>query len=67
MIYPIGIPRYYFKVVFLLNLFLLLFWPLLPQGFHPAFLPIILLSAVKAFLYGYGDAWKRLPFMRRKR
>ncbi|MEE4178154.1 MAG: DUF4105 domain-containing protein [Bacteroides sp.] len=67
MIYPIGIPRYYFKVVFFLNLFLLLFWPLLPQGFHPAFLPLILLSAVKVFLYGYGDAWKRLPFMRRRR
>ena len=67
MIYPIGIPRQYFKVVFLLNLFLLVLWPLLPQGFNPAFIPLILLSAVKSFLYGHGDAWKRLPLIRRRR
>ncbi|MBW6498993.1 MAG: DUF4105 domain-containing protein [Bacteroidales bacterium] len=67
MIYPIGIPRHYFKVVFLLNLMLLLFWPIWPQAFHPAFVPIILLSAVKSFLYGHGDAWKRIPLLRRMR
>ncbi len=67
MIYPIGIPRHYFKVVFLLNLMLLLFWPIWPQAFHPAFVPIILLSAVKSFLYGHGDAWKRIPLLRRLR
>lgn len=64
MIYPIGIPRHYFKIVFLLNLALLLLWPVLPQAFHPAFFPVILLSAVKAFLYGHGDAWKRIPILR---
>jgi hypothetical protein len=64
MIYPIGIPRHYFKIVFLLNLALLMLWPVLPQAFHPAFVPVLLLSAVKAFLYGHGDAWKRIPLLR---
>lgn len=67
MIYPIGIPRYYFKFVFYINVGMILFWPILPQSFHLAFLPIIMLSAVKSFLYGYGDTWKRLPMFRRIR
>lgn len=67
MIYPIGIPRHYFKIVFLLNLALLIFWPILPQALHPAFIPLILLSAIKAFLYGHGDLWKRLPMLKRLR
>jgi hypothetical protein len=64
MIYPIGIPRHYFKIVFLLNVLLIVLWPVFPQGFHPAFFPLILLSAAKSFLYGHGDAWKRLPLLR---
>lgn len=67
MIYPIGIPRHYFKFVFYINVGMILFWPILPQAFHMAFLPIILLSAIKSFLYGYGDTWKRLPMFRRLR
>jgi len=67
MIYPIGIPRHYFKIVFFLHMVMILFWPLMPQAAHPAFLPVILLSAVKAFLYGHGDAWKRIPLLRRFR
>lgn len=67
MIYPLGLPKYYFKFVFYLSIILILFWPLIPQTFHLAFLPIILLSAIKSFLYGYGNTWKRLPMFRRLR
>lgn len=64
MIYPIGIPRHYFKMVFILNVLLIVLWPVFPQSFHSAFFPLILLSAVKSFLYAHGDAWKRLPLLR---
>jgi len=46
--------RLYFKIVFLISAALLLFWPWIPQEFHPAFFPIIALIAVKAGLYGWG-------------
>jgi len=61
LLFPIGIPRYYFKVVFILNVILLASWPIFPQTFHSAFFPLILLSAIKSFPYGFGDVWKKVP------
>ncbi len=60
LLFPIGIPRYYFKVVFLLNLMVIVLWPLMPQTFHPGFFPLILLSAIKSFPYAFGDVWKKI-------
>ena len=43
------LSQYYFKAVLLINLVLILGWPLNPQGFHIAFLPMITLAAYFAF------------------
>jgi len=63
LLFPIGIPRHYFKIVFSLNVVVLIMWPIIPQTFHPAFIPIILLSAIKSFPYGFGDAWKNITLL----
>lgn len=49
-----GITRLYFRIVFFIQLILLVAWYWIPQDFHPAFFPIILLMAVKAYAYGFG-------------
>ncbi len=65
LLFPIGIPRHFFKVVFVLNLSLLVLWPIIPQNFHPGFFPLVLLSAIKSVPYAFGDAWKRVPVVKR--
>jgi hypothetical protein len=65
LLFPIGIPRHYFKIVFFLNVIVLVIWPIIPQTFHPAFIPIILLSAIKSFPYGFGDVWMKIPLFKK--
>ena len=53
----------YFKAVFVLNLAFLFLWWVLPQGFHPAFFPLILTAALKASFIGFMP--EGLPALRR--
>jgi hypothetical protein len=46
-------PLRYFQFVFGLNLLFLLLWGIVPQGFNPAFFPLVLIAAVKAFFIGF--------------
>ncbi|MCX2744595.1 DUF4105 domain-containing protein [Mangrovivirga sp. M17] len=50
--------RRYFLVHGWLMIFLVLFWGILPQWFHPAFLPVILISILRSF-YIYLITTKR--------
>lgn len=49
---PGRLPGLYFKVVLVISLLLLITWPVNPQDFHPASLPLIALSAVMAAVAG---------------
>ncbi len=49
---PGRLPGLYFKVVMIISLILLVTWPLNPQDFHQAALPMIALSAVLAAVAG---------------
>ncbi len=40
--------RWYFKIIMLLMLFFVVFWPWMPQGLNPAFFPVILLVLIKS-------------------
>ncbi len=62
---PQGITRLYFRLVFFLNLLFLMAWLFIPQDFHAAFFPIILLAMIKAFPYGFGPLTQRFPFLKR--
>lgn len=42
-------PKIYFRVVFYAGLIMMILWPWIPQGFHPAFFPIIGLMTLLAF------------------
>ncbi len=41
-----GLAVIYFRLVFFISAGLLVLWPVIPQDFHPAFFPVIALSAV---------------------
>ncbi len=41
-----AMSRAYFRIVLYLGLILMILWPLIPQGFNPAFFPLIALSAL---------------------
>lgn len=43
-----NFSRWYFKFVMLLSALLILFWQWIPQGFNPAFFPLVLLVFVKS-------------------
>lgn len=43
------VARYYFLAVSLLSALLILLWPWMPQGFHSAFLPLIVISGIKGY------------------
>ena len=49
---PGRLPGLYFKVVLIISLILLVTWPVNPQDFHQAALPLIALSAVMAAFAG---------------
>ncbi|MFO7978949.1 MAG: DUF4105 domain-containing protein [Bacteroidales bacterium] len=49
-----GFPRIYFRMIAVINFVLLALWLWIPQGFHPAFFPLILLAGFKAFTYGFN-------------
>jgi hypothetical protein len=63
--YAEGLARYYFRIVFIINAALLVLWPWLPQDFHAAFFPMILLAAIKAFSYGFDAPALRKKLARR--
>ncbi len=44
----------YFRIVFAISLILLVFWPLIPQGFNAAFFPIILTVLIKSLPYSFN-------------
>lgn len=46
-------PKIYFRIVFFAGLTMMILWPLIPQGFHPAFFPIISLMSLLAFRRTY--------------
>lgn len=50
--------KWYFRFVAFLALVLVILWPFIPQAFHGAFLPLILISLIKAVPYGFS-----LPFV----
>ncbi len=50
---------FYFRVVAFLMLVLLVLWPWIPQAYHPAFFPMVLLAGIKSALYGFN-----LPLIR---
>ncbi len=47
------LPVIYFRMVFVVGMALLIFWPFNPQGFHPAFFPIIALMTMMSFKYAW--------------
>jgi hypothetical protein len=40
--------RFYFRMIALLSLALLIMWPFIPQDYHTAFFPIVLISFIKS-------------------
>jgi hypothetical protein len=48
----------YFRIVSVLSLAMLLFWPFIPQAFNSAFFPIILTALVKSLPYAF-----RIPYL----
>ena len=48
-----SFPYRYFQIVFVLNLMMVFLWRILPQGFHPAFFPLVLTAAIKSFFIGF--------------
>lgn len=59
-----GFPRLYFRLVTGINFLLLVLWMWLPQDFHPAFFPIILLAGIKALTYAFNiRSLKRKPLL----
>ncbi len=46
-------PKIYFRFVFYAGLMMMILWPLIPQGFHPAFFPVIGLMTLLAFRRAY--------------
>jgi hypothetical protein len=55
-----GMRKWYFRMVTILSALLLLFFYWIPQAFHPAFFPLILIVFVKSFLYAFDT-----PFISR--
>ncbi|TVQ12544.1 MAG: DUF4105 domain-containing protein [Bacteroidetes bacterium] len=53
-----GSVKWYFRFVSFLSLGLLVLWPFIPQAFHGAFFPIILISLLKSLPYGFS-----IPFI----
>ena len=51
------LPVIYFRMVFVAGVLLLILWPLNPQGFHPAFFPIIALMTLMASKYAWRWFW----------
>ncbi len=45
--------KWYFRFVSFLSFCLLVLWPFMPQDFHGAFFPIILISLLKSLTYGF--------------
>ncbi len=50
--------KWYFRFVSVLSFLLLVLWPFVPQAFHGAFFPLILISLAKSLPYGFS-----LPFI----
>jgi len=50
--------KIYFRSVFIIALILLVSWPIIPQGLHPAFFPIILTVLIKSAVYAF-----RIPYI----
>lgn len=48
------ISKLYFRIIFFTGILLLISWPLNPQGYHPAFFPIISLASIISWKYAYG-------------
>lgn len=46
--------KWYFRFVSLLSFLLLILWAFIPQAFHGAFFPLILISLVKSLTYGFN-------------
>ncbi len=45
--------KWYFRLVSSLLFIMLILWPLIPQAFHGAFFPLILISLLKSLPYGF--------------
>jgi hypothetical protein len=45
--------RFYFRMITLLSLGLILMWPFVPQDYHPAFFPIVLIVLIKSATFSF--------------
>ncbi len=50
----LRLSKIYFRIVFFTGILLLVSWPFNPQGYHPAFFPIIILMSVISWKYAFG-------------
>ncbi len=47
------LPMLYFRMVFIAGSILIILWPFNPQGFHPAFFPIIVFTVIMSYKYAW--------------
>lgn len=52
------LPMLYFRMVFISGSLLLILWPFNPQGFHPAFFPIIAFTVIMSYKYAWAGFYR---------